>query len=396
MSNLANIIGAGVNGLTSAISLQLSGFETTIYAESLVEADAPDNPYFASLYPAASVVPHSINSTQEDTLFPASLKMFATLKALNFRSLTLHRHFELFEHPPTPPSYTRFLHNVSDIMHVDEILPRRDTAVPVYGWVFDCFVAEWPRYMQQLYNIYQQAGGHIVQKRMNREEVAALPGDIIINCSGAGTIDLFDDTAGHAFIRGHLLHVKNKVPVVNTSNQICSYNYTPDTSIYATPQGKYADVYFYPVNGKWILGGSRQPGISQNDGSWKGETHLDTIPINGIDVPRPVIELNNQILKHTFGLKVDTETDDIEIKIGYRYSRKKEADSLRLEKEHILGKDIIHNYGHGGAGVTLSWGCAIKLLHLLGKEPRKREFSSAFLNHLQLQLHKVYYEDFMT
>ena len=40
--------------------------------------------------------------------------------------------------------------------------------------------------------------------------------------------------------------------------------------------------------------------------------------------------------------------------VGLRPSRYE----VRLEEEEIMGKKIFHNYGHGGAGVTLSWGCA--------------------------------------
>jgi len=35
--------------------------------------------------------------------------------------------------------------------------------------------------------------------------------------------------------------------------------------------------------------------------------------------------------------------------------------SYRLDAETISGKLIVHNYGHGGAGITLSWGCATKV-----------------------------------
>jgi D-amino-acid oxidase len=31
---------------------------------------------------------------------------------------------------------------------------------------------------------------------------------------------------------------------------------------------------------------------------------------------------------------------------------------VRLETERRPGGIIVHNYGHGGGGVTLSWGCA--------------------------------------
>ena len=47
--------------------------------------------------------------------------------------------------------------------------------------------------------------------------------------------------------------------------------------------------------------------------------------------------------------------------VGLRPSRPE----VRLEKEHLQGKDIIHNYGHGGAGVTLSWGCADEVARLI-------------------------------
>ena len=38
------------------------------------------------------------------------------------------------------------------------------------------------------------------------------------------------------------------------------------------------------------------------------------------------------------------------------------AESVRLE--HVSGTAIIHNYGHGGAGVTFSWGCAGEVAEL--------------------------------
>ena len=33
-------------------------------------------------------------------------------------------------------------------------------------------------------------------------------------------------------------------------------------------------------------------------------------------------------------------------------------DGVRLEKEKIQGKTVYHNYGHGGGGVSLGYGCA--------------------------------------
>jgi D-amino-acid oxidase len=36
---------------------------------------------------------------------------------------------------------------------------------------------------------------------------------------------------------------------------------------------------------------------------------------------------------------------------------------VRLERDQLPdGRTVIHNYGHGGAGFTLSWGCAREVL----------------------------------
>jgi D-amino-acid oxidase len=35
--------------------------------------------------------------------------------------------------------------------------------------------------------------------------------------------------------------------------------------------------------------------------------------------------------------------------------------SYRLDAETVSGRFLVHNYGHGGAGITLSWGCAAKV-----------------------------------
>jgi D-amino-acid oxidase len=38
--------------------------------------------------------------------------------------------------------------------------------------------------------------------------------------------------------------------------------------------------------------------------------------------------------------------------------------TVRLEEEYRTTGRIIHNYGHGGAGITLSWGCAREVADL--------------------------------
>jgi D-amino-acid oxidase len=41
-------------------------------------------------------------------------------------------------------------------------------------------------------------------------------------------------------------------------------------------------------------------------------------------------------------------------------------EGVRLERETVEGGfHIIHNYGHGGAGMSLAWGCATDVLNLV-------------------------------
>jgi D-amino-acid oxidase len=34
---------------------------------------------------------------------------------------------------------------------------------------------------------------------------------------------------------------------------------------------------------------------------------------------------------------------------------------VRLESEPLGGSVLWHNYGHGGAGISMSWGCAAEI-----------------------------------
>ena len=44
---------------------------------------------------------------------------------------------------------------------------------------------------------------------------------------------------------------------------------------------------------------------------------------------------------------------------------------VRLELERVDGTPVVHNYGHGGAGFTVSWGCAREVLRKVDRAMRQ-------------------------
>ena len=52
--------------------------------------------------------------------------------------------------------------------------------------------------------------------------------------------------------------------------------------------------------------------------------------------------------------------------LGSRVGLRPVAPAVRLRREEVGGRVVVTNYGHGGAGVTLSWGCAEEVVRLVG------------------------------
>ena len=92
-----------------------------------------------------------------------------------------------------------------------------------------------------------------------------------------------------------------------------------------------------------VLGGLAEPG------EWDLEIGLDNYePI------RAMLARCVDFLPALAGLEIDAAEP---VRVGLRPVRPR---NVRLELE--AGTNIIHNYGHGGSGITLSWGCALEVV----------------------------------
>jgi len=158
-------------------------------------------------------------------------------------------------------------------------------------------------------------GGTIVQQAVN--DLATLDGDALVNCAGYGARELFDDdelTPGYG------------IAVVTDKPRFDRALVTDDPLTYVIPR-----------TNDCILGGYNQP------------------------VPPPAEEVA-AIVERCRAAVPELSGRILGIRKGIRPLRP----SVRLERTSFAGRPLVHNYGHGGAGFTVSWGCAEEVAELLG------------------------------
>jgi len=157
--------------------------------------------------------------------------------------------------------------------------------------------------------------------------------DLIINCTGLGARTLVRDE--NVFpLRGQLVRAKNNG---NLTSCYCVANeeeLAVQNMIYIIPR----------TNNVVLMGGVAQPD------NWN--PHSSQLDVD---------DVYKRCTAFLPFLK-EMELQDIKSVAGLRPARKGGA---RVEKELTpAGHVFIHNYGHGGSGVTYSWGCAQHVLKI--------------------------------
>jgi D-amino-acid oxidase len=105
--------------------------------------------------------------------------------------------------------------------------------------------------------------------------------------------------------------------------------------------------------------------------------HPDRVVCGGVSLPdrtdnRPDPDITERILSRVRAVEPRLhDSSVIEVVTGLRPSRS----AVRVEAERLGSGWCVHNYGHGGNGVSLSWGCAREAVELavqLRDEPEGR------------------------
>jgi D-amino-acid oxidase len=186
------------------------------------------------------------------------------------------------------------------------------------GYIVEIPIVEPPRYLNRLVEQFKAHGGVINQREI--QSLADLPNHLIVNCSGVYARQVANDPLVYP-LRGQV--VKVNAPHIREAMM------DDDTFTYILPR-----------RDGCILGG-----VSQKD-NWS----LKVDPVISTDITRRCAIFEPSV----------QQAEVISVHVGLRPGRHE----VRLEMEQIASSHMIHNYGHGGLGFTLSWGCAYDVAEL--------------------------------
>ena len=307
------IIGGGVSGLSTGIRLLEAGHAVQIWARDL-PPHTTSNIAAAIWYPYKAF-PESLVLGWAATTFAA----FSALEGEPNAGVVLREGHELFPFAVADPWWKAAVPQFRRAAAGD--LPPGYIA----GYVFAAHVIEMDAYLPFLLRRFAELGGQIAQRPVQQLDEALNVSDVVINCAGLGARTLLPDPLMQP-IRGQVVRVA----------QVGIERFTLDD------HGPAGVTYIVPRANDIILGGVAEEGRD----SLTIEPPTATAILERCAVLEPRLQ-QATILEHRVGLRPGRPT-------------------VRLEREQAInGAILIHNYGHGGAGVTLSWGCADAVVRLV-------------------------------
>ncbi|WP_326561534.1 FAD-dependent oxidoreductase [Micromonospora sp. NBC_01796] len=306
------VVGAGVTGLTTAVCLAESGRSVLVRTR--------DRPADTTSFAAGAIWGRVIAAHEraahwgQQTL--SLLKPLARAAGTGVRLVTGLEATRV----PCPPH--PWLTGIDDF----EVCPPAELPAGfVAGWRYTAPVVDMPRYLEYLVNRLGRAGGRIERATVGSLAEVAAEAPVVVNCTGAAARELVPDNEVQP-TRGQLVVVDN--PGVHW---FFAESDTETTEL----------TYFLPHGDHVVLGGTMEVGHS--DAAPQAETAAAIV--RRCAAVEPALG-RARILDH---------------RVGFRPVRPQ----VRLEQLDLDGGIMIHNYGHGGSGISLSWGCALEVLNMI-------------------------------
>jgi D-amino-acid oxidase len=306
------VVGCGVIGLTAAVRMREAGLDVRILTAALP---------LQTTSSVAAALWYPYKAYPEDRVLAwgsRTFEVFEELSRVTESGVRMREGVEIWREPVPDPWWAGAVPDVRRC--TDDELP------PGYadGHAFVAPVIEMPVYLGYLLDRFAGSGGRVEHRAVSSLDEAGEE-RVVVNCAGLGARELVDDPSMEP-IRGQIARVRNpglERFVLDEEN----------------PEGI---TYVIPRSGDCVLGGTAE------EGEWDTEPDPETAAA---------------ILRRCEALEPRlAEAEVLEHKVGLRPGRPE----IRLEIEDVShGPPRVHNYGHGGSGVTLSWGCAEETLRLV-------------------------------
>ena len=300
------VIGGGVMGLTCGVRLAEEGWRVRVWSAARPE-DTTSAVAAAIWYPYLASPEARVAAWGERTY-----RVLEELSADAETGVRMLPGIELSRGPiPDPP----WAAAVPDLRHArpDELPPGYADAL-----VLSVPMADMAVYLPWLEHRLLSRGATLEVRRAASLAEAAAEAPLVVDCTGLGARELAGDESLYP-VRGQIVRVEN--PGL--------------TRFWLDDENPAGLTYIIPRFTDCVLGGTSEKG------RWETEPDPEVAAaiVERCAALEPALA-NARVLSHRVGLRPGRP-------------------EVRLEAETLAGgARCIHCYGHGGAGVTLAWGCA--------------------------------------
>ncbi|XP_077497732.1 D-amino-acid oxidase-like [Amblyomma americanum] len=323
MSIRVAVVGAGIIGLTSAVRIAeaVLDVDVTVIAENFT-------PHTTGDVAGGFFEPYLVEGVSNDTLRTWCVETFDFYRNLqqmyssNALGLVVTSVYELGEEAFPKPGYADAFLEYREMTAEELGRFSGDYSVGVF---LISMTVEGEKFLPYLMQRFADRGGRFRKRRLESLNELATEYDVVVNCSGVGARTLVPDPLVIP-VRGQTIRVQ--APWI--------------TSVVVA-----GDYYIIPNADDIVLGGTAE---------------------YGNDCLIPDAASREEIWKACLGIFPELKNGKI---LGDYVGLRPVRNPLRLELENRLLDDgtrklpIVHNYGHGGCGLTLSWGCAGDVVRLL-------------------------------
>ena|SRR5437667_3662586 len=310
MERQVAIVGAGVSGLTCGVLFAERGYRTAIFAEETGQQTTSG---------AAAALWFPYDAEPAEKVLSWALQTYKVLVDL---TKDLHSGVSMIE--------LRQFSRTGEIQIPDWAIPLGASVTPTVttfksGFTLNVPLMDTTIYLEYLANRFIKAGGGVnANVHLEKLEDISREFDLLINCAGIGARELVQDID----LEPH----RGQVAIVPKIDNLCCAIVCDDPPL----------MYAIPRTNDCVCGGTNE--VSDNlDADPTTTAHI-------LDECSRVLKIENPPV--------------LAERVGLRPFRKP---GVRLERDRLRdGRTVIHNYGHGGSGFTLSSGCAEEVFALCG------------------------------